>query len=76
MNASYLQIGQVITAAFFFRCGQFGGDLDYRIAVGSIIRKLECFNKVLVEVDREKSYNCPTSAIWIDCDKAEISINV
>lgn len=36
---------------------------------------MECYNKILVKVFENESFNYPQNPVWIYCDKAEISIN-
>ena len=75
MTAKDIQIGQNISAGFFFRCGHYGDDVDYAIITGVVIRKLECYNQVLVDVDLEQSFNSPGKAVWVRLDKADFNIN-
>lgn len=75
MTAKDIQIGQNISAGFFFRCGYYGDDVDYAIITGVVIRKLECYNQVLVDVDLEQSFNSPGKAVWVRLDKADFNIN-
>ena len=75
MTAKDIQIGQNITAGLFFRCGHYGDDVDYAIITGVVIRKLECYNQVLVDVDLEQSFNSPGKSVWVRLDKADFNIN-
>ena len=75
MTAKDIQIGQNISAGFFFRCGHYGDDVDYSIITGVVIRKLECYNQVLVDVDLEQSFNSPGKSVWVRLDKADFNIN-
>lgn len=75
MHASLLKPGQHITASFYFRRGHCGGDIDHATIVGTIIRRMECYNRILVKVREKESFNYPQNPVWINCDKAEISIN-
>ena len=75
MTAKDIQIGQNISAGFFFRCGHYGDDVDYAIITGVVIRKLECYNQVLVDVDLEQSFNSPGKSVWVRLDKADFNIN-
>ena len=72
MTAKDIQIGQNISAGFFFRCGHY---VDYAIITGVVIRKLECYNQVLVDVDLEQSFNSPGKSVWVRLDKADFNIN-
>lgn len=74
MTAKDIQIGQNISARFFFRCGHYGDDVD-AIITGVVIRKLECYNQVLVDVDLEQSFNSPGKSVWVRLDKADFNIN-
>ena len=58
-----------------FRCGHYGDDVDYAIITGVVIRKLECYNQVLVDVDLEQSFNSPGKSVWVRLDKADFNIN-
>ena len=75
MTAKDVQVGQTISAGFFFRCGYLGDETDYTRIVGVVVRKLECYNQVLVDVDLEKSFNSPSKSVWVQLDKSEFSIN-
>lgn len=52
-----------------------GDDVDYAIITGVVIRKLECYNQVLVDVDLEQSFNSPGKSVWVRLDKADFNIN-
>lgn len=74
LTAKDIQIGQTIRAGFWFRCGMYGGEIDRAIIVGKVIRKLECYNQVLVSVDVENSFNPPHLSEWVYIDKSDIEI--
>lgn len=74
LTAKDIQIGQTIRADFWFRCGAYGGEIDRASIVGKVIRKLECYNQVLVDVDVEKSINPPHTSEWVYLNKAEVEI--
>lgn len=74
LTSKDIQVGQIIEAGFWFRCGRYGGDIDHAVIVGKVIRKLECYNQVLVDVDIEKSFNPPRTSEWVELDKADVNI--
>lgn len=74
LTSKDIQIGQTIEAGFWFRCGRHGGDIDRAVIVGKVIRKLDCYNQVLVDVDIEKSFNPPRTSEWVELDKADVDI--
>lgn len=75
MSIDDLKIGQSITAGVWFRCGRSGDCMDYACIVGTVIKKMECYNKVLVDVDIPRSFNSPSKVFWVDITKSDISIN-
>lgn len=75
LTANDIQIGQSISAEIWFRCGYCGNEVDYASITGTIIRKLECYNQVLVDVDLQQSFNSPRKTLWVDLNKSEFSIN-
>lgn len=76
MSYSDLQIDQIITAAFWFRCGRFGDDKDYAIVEGRITRLMDCYKRIQIEVIKTLSGRYPGQSVWVDYEKAvDISIN-
>ena len=75
LTARDIQVGQSISATIWFRCGYCGNETDYARITGIVIRKLECYNQVLVDVDLRNSFNSPRGTVWVDLNKSEISIN-
>lgn len=75
MTSRDLQIGQSISAGVWFRCGKYGDDKDYACITGNIIRKIDCNNQILIDVDIEKSFNPPLKQMWINLENTEITIN-
>lgn len=75
MSIDDFKIGQSITAGVWFRCGRYGDCVDYACIVGTVIGKMECYNKILVDVDIPKSFNSPSKSLWVDIAKSDISIN-
>lgn len=73
IKASDIQIGQTITAGYWFE-RPFLGD-DFATITGTVIKKLECYNQVLVEVDMDKSENNSDRYVWVIIDKSIVSIN-
>lgn len=72
MNIADIKIGQRVEAEFFFRSGRFGDDCDFAQIHGTVIDKMECYNSILVDVDKSKSFNSPRSSVWMDINKSKI----
>lgn len=75
LTAKDIQIGQSISASFWFRYGRYGNSTDYASITGTVIKKLECYNEVLVDVNLKESFNSPRKTVWVDLSKSEFSIN-
>jgi len=72
LTAKDIQIGQRITTGLWFRERE--DHKDYAIITGKVIRKLECYNQVLVDVELENSFNSPLKSVWVRVDKSDIEI--
>jgi hypothetical protein len=76
LTSKDLQVGQSISADISFRCGPYGGDNDYAHITGTVIRKLDCYNQILVDVDIKNSFNPPQKQMWLTLNEnAEVTIN-
>lgn len=72
LTAKDIQVGQMVSAGLWFR--ERGDNKDYAIIIGKVIRKLECYNQVLVDVDLQASFNSPLKSVWVRLDKSDIEI--
>lgn len=75
MTSKDIEIGQSISANIWFRCGRYGDDIDYASITGTVLRRLDCYNQVLVDVDIKNSFNPPYRQMWVGLDNAEVTIN-
>lgn len=74
LTSNDIQLGQTVEAGIWFRCGYQGDDKDYALIIGTVIRKMECYNQILVDVNAKKSFNAPKRSIWVEMDKSEVQI--
>ena len=75
ITSKEIEIGQSVSASLWFRCGLNGDNKDYSCITGTVTRKLDCYNQILVDVDIEKSFNTPSKTVWVDLNKSELIIN-